>query len=122
MLLPKAQNMRATSHTMALVAHSIDGTKYACACADVVVPWAFQSCPGQMAKNEHAPTGLDGQLIVGLCVDSVEPYKPPQTGAKLGLPKDSTTRRNVPPLLDRQLLSRHSLVKSKVMSAAKPAT
>ncbi len=51
-LLPKALKTRTIKDTMALVAdmYSIGGTK--CASAPVV-PWAFQSCPAQSAKNEH---------------------------------------------------------------------
>ncbi len=43
MLLPKVLKMRAMKDTMALVADSIGGNKM-CICANVVAPWASQSC------------------------------------------------------------------------------
>ncbi len=61
-----------------------------CTCANVVAPEASQSCPAQLARNEHPPENENGselchwkgQLIVGLCVNPVRPCEPPQNRCK----------------------------------------
>ncbi len=106
-------------------------------CANVVIPWASQSCRAQLARNEHpkhppenGKKGLEdchwkGQHIVGLCANFVRPCKPPQICAKLGTPRGTTTRRDVQPLpdtLNRHVTCQHGLAKSKVSNISNMAT
>ncbi len=131
MLLPKALKMRAIKDTMARVADSMGGTK----CASAQLSWDLGllnpalRLPNRQGMSTHPNTKhgpelchWKGQLIVGLCAKFVWPCKPLQICAKLGNPRETTTRRDVQPLPNRHVSGQRGLAKSKVIDFANTAT